>query len=246
MHGPRPDGACRCRSPRTGAMHRLQTRFPTITTTMPRMNCMDQPTLALLDRFRALQAGTPGLRARDAARQLGVSECELVFANPAARRLADDDWSTLSVRRQSGPGHGTGPQQGLRARTHRRLPPRPDRGQGRTRHQPGGRPALFLFHWRYAFALEESLRAAPGARYSSSTATDRPSRRCTSPPTATWRHLKPCANASPSSRAAAFDTRPAPEPRSNPTAPSTPPPSRLTGWPSRTCTNSIRCSSSTG
>lgn len=51
---------------------------------------MDQPTLALLDRFRALQAGTPGLRAH-AARQLGVSECELVFANPAARRTADDD-----------------------------------------------------------------------------------------------------------------------------------------------------------
>lgn len=123
---------------------------------------MDQPTLALLDRFRALQAGTPGLRARDAARQLGVSECELVFANPAARRLADDDWSTLLQSVAS-----LGPVMALarnEACVHELT--------GDYRHvQIEGKVGLainpvvdlrfFLFHWRYAFALEESTPRGP-------------------------------------------------------------------------------------
>lgn len=51
-------------------------------------------TAGLRDRYAQLRASQPHLRARDAARTLGVSECELVAAQPDVTRL-DERWKSL-------------------------------------------------------------------------------------------------------------------------------------------------------
>lgn len=53
-----------------------------------------QPPRSLRERHAELRARQPHLRARDAARTLGVSECELVAAQPDVTRL-DERWRSL-------------------------------------------------------------------------------------------------------------------------------------------------------
>jgi putative hemin transport protein len=56
---------------------------------------MERAAPALWQAYEALKREQPRLRARDAARQLHISEAELVAADPASTPLRDDDWPGL-------------------------------------------------------------------------------------------------------------------------------------------------------
>ena len=55
---------------------------------------MERAPSALWDAYRTLKSGTPMLRARDAARALAVTECELAAADPSSTWLRPD-WNAL-------------------------------------------------------------------------------------------------------------------------------------------------------
>jgi putative hemin transport protein len=57
------------------------------------MNAVLEEPLSLIERYRALQQEKPALRVRDAARELGVSEAELVAAEGGVPLT--DDWGAL-------------------------------------------------------------------------------------------------------------------------------------------------------
>lgn len=60
-------------------------------------------TEALWHRWQALKQAQPGLRARDAAAQLGVSEAELAASHPETRRLREDWGALITDLRAVGP-----------------------------------------------------------------------------------------------------------------------------------------------
>ncbi|MFP4603031.1 MAG: hemin-degrading factor [Halochromatium sp.] len=112
---------------------------------------------ALWHRWQALKPAQPGLRAREAAEQLGVSEAELLACHPQSRRLSEDWGALIADLRAVGPvmaltrNHAvviekTGPIEEVSIY--------PEHGMG----QVVGEAIdlrLFLRHWQSGFALRE-------------------------------------------------------------------------------------------
>lgn len=118
-------------------------------------------TKALWQRWQALRETHQMLRARDGAARLGVTEAELVAANPASRQL-DTDWGAILYRlRDVGPvmaltrNHGvviekTGPVEDVEIYPEHRM------------GQVVGADVdlrLFLRHWAFGFAVREETRS---------------------------------------------------------------------------------------
>jgi putative hemin transport protein len=116
---------------------------------------------ALWQRWQALKQTQPGLRARDAAEQLAVSEAELVACHPRSRRLRED-WGTLIADLRA-----VGPVMAL-TRNHAVVIEKtgpieevsiyPEHGMG----QVVGDAIdlrLFLRHWQSGFVLAETARS---------------------------------------------------------------------------------------
>lgn len=121
---------------------------------------------ALWHRWQALKQAQPGLRARDAAEQLAVSEAELVDCHPQSQRLGEG-WGALIADLRS-----VGPVMAL-TRNHAAVIEKtgpveevsiyPEHGMG----QVVGEAIdlrLFLRHWKSGFVLTEPTDA--GARES--------------------------------------------------------------------------------
>ncbi|MBK5932204.1 hemin-degrading factor [Halochromatium salexigens] len=112
---------------------------------------------ALWQRWQHLKQAQPGLRARDAAEQLAVSEAELLACHPGSRRLSED-WGALITDLRA-----VGPVMAL-TRNHAAVIEKigpfeevslyPEHGMG----QVVGEAVdlrLFLRHWKSGFALSE-------------------------------------------------------------------------------------------
>ena len=116
---------------------------------------------ALWQRWQVLKETQPGLRARDAAEQLGVSEAELAACHPQTRRLREDWGALIADLRAVGPvmaltrNHAvviekTGPVEEVSIY--------PEHGMG----QVVGDAIdlrLFLRHWQSGLALTETTRS---------------------------------------------------------------------------------------
>ncbi|OHX12801.1 hemin-degrading factor [Chromobacterium sphagni] len=107
----------------------------------------------LWDRYQTLKASQPRLRARDAAEQLGVSECELVAADPAATPLRPE-WPQLLA--------ALAPLGRVMALTRNHACVHETKGDYANVEIDGKvglaiNPVIdlriFLFHWRHGFAV---------------------------------------------------------------------------------------------
>lgn len=117
---------------------------------------MERAAPALWQAYEALKREQPRLRARDAARQLHISEAELVAADPASTPLRDDDWPGLLselaslgrvmalTRNEACVHEKTGVYDQLSFDGKVGLALNPDIDL-----------RIFLFHWRHAFAVRQ-------------------------------------------------------------------------------------------
>lgn len=122
---------------------------------------MERAPTALWNAYLSLKSGSPTLRARDAARRLSVSECELVADDPSCIRMRPD-WQPLLtalsgvgtvmalVRNEACVHEVTGSYANLTFLEHTALALRPNLDL-----------RLFLGQWRHAFAVVTNTPHGP-------------------------------------------------------------------------------------
>ncbi|SUX54696.1 ChuX/HutX family heme-like substrate-binding protein [Chromobacterium vaccinii] len=107
----------------------------------------------LWDRYQALKASQPKLRARDAAVALGVSECELVAADPAATPLQPEWQAILAALAPLGRVMALTRNHACVHETKGDYANVEFNGKVGLAINPVIDLRIFLFHWRHGFAV---------------------------------------------------------------------------------------------
>ncbi|MEO9453518.1 ChuX/HutX family heme-like substrate-binding protein, partial [Chromobacterium phragmitis] len=107
----------------------------------------------LWDRYQTLKASQPQLRARDAAAALGVSECELVAADPAAAPLRPEWPEVLAALAPLGRVMALTRNHACVHETKGEYANVSFEGKIGIAINPVIDLRIFLFHWRHGFAV---------------------------------------------------------------------------------------------